>query len=77
VSLEVKKMCNKELHELYSSPDVVREMHPGSVIRAGLWSVGGRREMHAQFWWGNPKGREHFEDLCADWRIILKWIFKK
>jgi hypothetical protein len=47
------------------------------VILAGLWSVGGRRGIHAQFWWGDPKGREHFEDLGAYWRIILKWIFKK
>jgi len=42
-----------------------------------LWSVGGRREMHADFWWENPKEREHFEDLGADARIILNWIFKK
>ena len=33
--------------------------------------------MHAEFWLGNPKEREHFEDLDANGRIILKWIFKK
>jgi len=53
------------------------EMHPRKVLWTGLWSVGGRREMHAEFWWENPKEREHFEDLGADARIILKWIFKK
>jgi hypothetical protein len=29
------------------------------------------------FWWGNLRGRNHFEDLGLDGRIILKWIFKK
>jgi hypothetical protein len=30
-----------------------------------------------QFWWGNLRERDHFEDLGIGWRIILKWIFKK
>jgi len=62
----------KWVRELYSSPYVIREMHPRRVLWTGLWSVGGRREMHVEFWWENPKEREHFEDLGADARIILK-----
>jgi hypothetical protein len=29
------------------------------------------------FWWGNLKERDHWGDLGADGRIILRWIFKK
>jgi hypothetical protein len=24
-----------------------------------------------------PKGRDHSEDLCIDWKIILKWNLKE
>ena len=37
----------------------------------------GRGEVHAGFWWGNMRERDHLEDLGVDGRIILKWIFKK
>jgi hypothetical protein len=33
--------------------------------------------MHAWFWWGNLREREHSEDLGIDGRIILKWIFEE
>jgi len=30
--------------------------------------------MHTAFWLGNPKERDHSEDLDVEWEIILKWI---
>jgi len=33
--------------------------------------------MHTTFWWGDRTERDHLENLGVDWRIILKWIFKK
>ena len=33
--------------------------------------------MHTEFWWGNVKERDRFEDPDVDVRIILKWIFRK
>jgi hypothetical protein len=33
----------------------------------------GRREMHAQFWWGNLKEIARSEKLGIDDRIILKY----
>jgi hypothetical protein len=35
-----------------------------------------RGEMHTWLLWGNLKAKiNHSEDLCADWRIILKRVF--
>ena len=36
-----------------------------------------RAEVHTGFWWENPKGGDHWEDLGVDGKIILKWIFEK
>ena len=33
--------------------------------------------MHAGFWWGNMKERDHFEFLGTDKKIIPKWLLKK
>jgi len=39
-------------------------------------SMYGGGEVHTGFWWGNPKERDHLEDLGVDGRRILKLIFK-
>jgi hypothetical protein len=36
----------------------------------------GKKKGAYRFWWGNPKERDHLEDLGVDGRIILKWILK-
>jgi hypothetical protein len=33
--------------------------------------------VHAGFWWGNLRERDHLKDLGVDGRIILKWILEK
>jgi len=38
--------------------------------------VWGRGEVHTEFWWGDLRGGDHFEELDVDARIILKQIFK-
>jgi hypothetical protein len=34
-------------------------------------------EIHTESWWGNLRERNHFGDLRVEWKIILKWIFRK
>jgi hypothetical protein len=33
--------------------------------------------VHEGFRWGNLKKRDHLENPGLDWRIVLKWIFRK
>jgi len=33
--------------------------------------------VHAEFWWGNLRERDHFGDLGVDRKMILKLIFSK
>jgi len=28
-------------------------------------------------WWGNMRERDHLGETGVDWRIILRWIFRK
>jgi len=37
----------------------------------------GERRGVTGFWWGNPKGRDDWEDPGIDRSIILKSIFRK
>ena len=32
--------------------------------------------MHAGFWWGNLRERDHFENPGVDGWIILRWILR-
>jgi hypothetical protein len=36
-----------------------------------------KRQVHTGFWWGDLREGDHLGHPCVDWRIILKWIFKK
>jgi hypothetical protein len=41
-----------------------------------MWHVREAVEVYAGFWWGDPRERDHLEDLSVGAIIILKWIFK-
>jgi hypothetical protein len=47
----------------------LRDKRGGLVAR-----VGGRKEKHEGVFWENLRGRDHFEDLGIDGRIILEGI---
>ena len=42
-----------------------------------MWHAWGIGDVYAGFWWGIPRARDHLEDLDADGRIILRWLFGK
>jgi hypothetical protein len=59
-----RRLHNKEVYALYSSPSIIR------VIKS-------RRLKSVGVWWRNLREGGHLEDPCVDGRIILKWIFEK
>jgi hypothetical protein len=40
------------------------------------WGEGGNRSV-TLLWKGDLKKGDHLEDLCLDWMVILKWIYKE
>jgi hypothetical protein len=72
-----RKLHNEKLHDLYSSPNIVRVIKSRTMGCAGHVAWMGRREACIELWWENLKGRDHWGDPGVDGRIILGWIFRK
>jgi hypothetical protein len=55
---------------LYSSLNIIRVTKLRRMKLARLWRVWVIMEMHAGFWWGNPKQRKRQEDLGLERNVI-------
>ena len=77
VTAEWKKLHNEELNDLYFSPSIVRVIKSRRMRLAGHAARVG--EWRGVYWVmvGNPRERDHLGDPGADWRIILRRIFRK
>jgi hypothetical protein len=72
-----RNLHNDELHNLYSSPNIVRVIKSRRMGGQDMWHVGGRGEVFTGFWLGGPKARDHWEDLGVGGRITLRWTLGK
>jgi hypothetical protein len=70
----IEKLHNDELHDLYSSPNIVRVIKSKMMRWAGHVARMGRGEVLTGLWLGGPKARDHWEDLGVGGRITLRWI---
>jgi hypothetical protein len=51
VTGEWRKLHNEELHNLYLSPGIIRQVKS----RRGKWHAWERREKWTRFWWESPR----------------------
>jgi hypothetical protein len=71
VTWEWRKLHNEELHDPYSSPNIVQVIKSRIIRWAGHLARLGRREAWAGFWWENLGGKDHLGNPGVDGRIIL------
>jgi hypothetical protein len=66
------KLHNEELHNLYSSPSIIRMIKSRRMRWAG--HVAQMGEKRNAYWWESQKEGDHWEDQGVSGRTILKWI---
>jgi len=74
VAGEWRKLHNEELHNLYASPNIVREIKTRRMRCARHVARMGRWEMHTKFCSLRLLGRDQSEVLGVAGRIILEWL---
>jgi hypothetical protein len=52
-----RKLHNEELHDLYSSPSIIRIIKSRRMRWVGHVTQVGRRGMHIGYWWESQKGK--------------------
>jgi hypothetical protein len=53
------KLHNEELHNLYSSPSIIRVINSRRMRWQGMQHALGRRGMHIGIWWESQKERDN------------------
>jgi hypothetical protein len=57
-----RKLHSGELHNLYSSPGIIRQIKSRRMRWAWVCGTHGRGEKHVEFWWESPKEKDHLKD---------------
>jgi hypothetical protein len=68
------KLHSEELHNLYSSPDIIRQIKSRRMRCAGMWHAWERTENCIRFWSESSKDRNHSEDHGIGGRMGSEWI---
>jgi hypothetical protein len=62
VTGEWRKLHNEELHNFYSSPDIIRQIKSRRMGWVGHVARMGDDRRLQKFWWESPKERDPLED---------------
>jgi hypothetical protein len=73
VTGEWRKLHNGELHNLYSSPDIMRQIKSRRMRWAGHVARMGEGRNVYRVLVGKPEGKNHLEDQGVDGRMGSKW----
>jgi hypothetical protein len=77
VTEEWKNLHNGVLHNLRSSPNIIRQIKSSRMTWAGNVTRMQRRENCTQVWWESSKETNHSENRGVDGRMGSKWILEK
>jgi hypothetical protein len=77
VTGEWRKLHNEELHNLYSSPDIIRQVKSRRMRWAGHIARMGEERKVYRIMVGNPKERDHWEDQGVDGKLGSECILGK
>jgi hypothetical protein len=75
VTGECRKLHNGELHNLYSSPDNIRQIKSRRMRWAGRVACKGEGRNVYRVLVGKPEGKDHSKDQGVDGRMGLEWTF--
>jgi hypothetical protein len=67
-------LLNKELHNLYSSPDIIRHIKSRRITWRDIWKAWERGGKCTRFWWESLNERDHLEDPGVDGKMGSEWI---
>jgi hypothetical protein len=69
-----RELRNEELHNLYSSPKIIRMI----MSKRMRWAERvARMGLHIGYWWESQKEREHYEDQDVGGCTILRRILER
>jgi hypothetical protein len=70
---EWRKLHSGELHNLYSSPYIIRQMKSSRIRWVGHMARWERGETRTGFWWQSRREKDHLEGQGVDGRIGSEW----
>jgi hypothetical protein len=71
-----RKLHNEGLHNLYSSPSVIRTMKSRKMRWTGNGAPIVRKKINIEYLWDSQKEGDHLEDQDVGVWIIVKWILE-
>jgi hypothetical protein len=77
VTGEWRKLQNEELHNLYSSPGIIRQVKSRRMRWAGHVARMGKERKCTRLWWESLTEREHSEEQGVGGKFGSEWVLEK